>query len=361
MTHASPPTTCHETDALVIGAGPVGLFQVFQLGLQGIHAHVVDTLPQAGGQCLALYPEKPIYDIPGLPRCTGAELTERLRQQCAPFAPTMHWGQEVSALQRQPDGRLLVQTTAGVSFLTRTLFIAAGVGAFVPRKLRIAELDAHEGTRVFYQPPVLPPLQGPQLLVVGNGEQAVQAALALAPAEASSARCVTLVHRQDQFDAPEDDLAQLQALRQAGRVHFIAGQPVAVKPPGDAAVQAPITHLVLALDDDSERAVPFDQMLVYQGLSPRLGPLAQWGLAMERKLLTVDPATCSTSEPGIFAVGDICHYPGKRKLIVCGFHEATLAGFAAAALLRPDTPVHVQYTTTSALLQHRLGVTPDVK
>lgn len=348
-----------ETDALVIGAGPVGLFQAFQLGLQGLRAQVVDTLPEAGGQCVALYPDKPIYDIPGIPRCTGRELAGQLLDQLRPFAPDFHFGQEVSELQRQTDGRWLAGTTAGQRFLARTVFIAAGVGAFVPRTLRVDGLAAFEGAQVHYnQPPDPAALAGQRVVVTGGDASAVQAAVILAAALQATGpapRQVTLLHRKDAFDAEPALLHELQHLRQAGLLRVQLGQPIGVQthatPRGER-----LTGLQIATDDDTEHTLPLDSLQAYLGLSPRLGPLTQWGLPLERKLLPVDPATFSTAEAGLFAVGDINHYPGKRKLILCGFHEATLAAFAAVALVHPEQPVRLQYTTTSTLLQQRLGV-----
>lgn len=349
-----------ETDALVIGAGPVGLFQAFQLGLQGLRAQVVDTLPEAGGQCVALYPDKPIYDIPGIPRCTGRELASQLLAQLRPFAPSFHFNQEVCSLQRQVDGRWLADTTRGQRFLARTVFVAAGVGAFVPRTLRVEGLAAFEGTQVHYnQTPDAAPLAGQRVVVTGGDASAVQAAITLAAAGQAGApgpRQVTLLHRKDVFDAEPALLQTLQQLRQTGLLRVQLGQPIGVQthatPQGER-----LTGLLIATDDDTEHTLPLDSLQAYLGLSPRLGPLAQWGLAMERKLLPVDPATFSTAEAGLFAVGDINQYPGKRKLILCGFHEATLAAFAAVALVHPEQPVRLQYTTTSTLLQQRLGVT----
>jgi len=348
-----------ETDALVIGAGPVGLFQAFQLGLQGLRAHVVDTLHEAGGQCVALYPDKPIYDIPGIPRCTGRELAAQLLAQVRPFAPVFHFSQEVSQLHRQADGRWLAETTAGRRFLARTVFIAAGVGAFVPRTLRVDGLAAFEGTQVHYNlTPDAAALAGQKVVVTGGDASAVLAAVTLASAAQAGGpapRQVTLLHRKDAFEAEPALLQELQQLRQAGLLRVQLGQPIGIQthatPQGER-----LTGLQIATDDDTEHTLPLDSLQAYLGLSPRLGPLAQWGLAMERKLLPVDPATFSTAETGLFAVGDINHYPGKRKLILCGFHEATLAAFAAVALVNPEQPVRLQYTTTSTLLQQRLGV-----
>jgi thioredoxin reductase (NADPH) len=339
-----------HTDALVIGAGPVGLFQVFQLGLQGIHAQVVDVLDQAGGQCIALYPDKPIYDIPGLPCSTGRELTQRLLEQVAPFKPAFHFNQQVSQLSRQADGRWLVATPQQ-QFLTRTLFIAAGVGAFVPKELKVAGLATFAGSQLFYRQPRPEQLTGRQVLVVGGEEYAVDNAIALAEEGPRQAASVTLVHRRDVLQASPEALKKLAELRASGHITFIAGQITGIKTRGDR-----LTAVAVNTPEDQTLSLPLDALLVNQGISPKLGPVAEWGLAMERKQLSVDPATFATSEAGIYAVGDVNSYPSKKKLIVCGFHEATLAAFAAASYLNPQASGVLQYTTSSALLQQRLGV-----
>jgi thioredoxin reductase (NADPH) len=345
-----PDAAIIDTDALVIGAGPVGLFQVFQLGLQGIHAQVVDVLDQAGGQCIELYPDKPIYDIPGLPYSTGRALTQRLLEQVAPFQPAFHFNQQVGQLDRQPDGRWLVATPKR-QFLTRTLFIAAGVGAFVPKELRLDGLPAYADTQLFYRLPNDAQIKGRQVVVLGGEETAVDNAIALATAESPSAASVTLVHRRDVLQARPDALEKLAQLRASGRIAFIAGQITGIETRGGRLVAVKVTT-----PEDQTLSLPVDVLLVNQGISPKLGPIADWGLAMARKQLSVDPATFATSETGIYAVGDINSYPGKKKLIVCGFHEATLAAFAAASYLDPHASGVLQYTTSSALLQQRLGV-----
>jgi thioredoxin reductase (NADPH) len=374
-----------ETDALVIGAGPVGLWQVFQLGLQGIHAHVVDVLEEPGGQCIELYPDKPIYDIPGLAYSTGRELTQRLLQQVNPFNPDFHFNQQVSELTHQADGRWLASTPQQ-AFLARTLFIAAGVGAFVPKELKVDGLARFTGTQLHYrlktmnrqlgvwaaersaqlkaeptqragdtEQSTLPPkLPAQRVLVVGGEEAAVDSAIALATQTTLPTNTVTLVHRRDVLQASPDALEQLAVLRDSGRIEFIAGQISGIEVSGER-----LSAVIISTPDNQSRAVPLDALLVCQGISPKLGPVANWSLAMERKQLSVDPTTFATSEPGIYAVGDINTYPGKKKLIVCGFHEATLAAFAAASYINPKAPEVLQYTTSSALLQHRLGVLTD--
>jgi len=338
-----------ETDALVIGAGPVGLWQVFQLGLQDIRCHVVDALPHAGGQPAELYPDKPIYDIPGLPVCSGQELIERLQQQIVPFAPQVHAGHTIETVHRQPDGRLLVASRQGLAWLTRTLFIAAGVGAFTPRPLNLEGLGTFEGRQLHYRRPADTVLTGQDVVVHGGEDEALRAALDIAGT--GLARRVTLVHRRDVFQAED---ALVHAMRErvaAGQLSLAIGQPV-----GITQEQERLAGLTLALPDGATQTLPVDQLLVFLGISPRLGPLVQWGLAMERKQLVVSTDAFQTSEPGIYAVGDINTYPGKKKLILCGFHEATLAAFAAAAHLWPQDRQMLQYTTTSPRLHKLLGV-----
>ena len=340
-----------DTQALVIGAGPVGLFQVFQLGLQEIGAHVVDVLPEPGGQCVALYPDKPIYDIPGLPVCTGRELTERLLAQIAPFRAPMHLGQQVHTLTRLDDGRWHLTTSGGLAFHASTVFIAAGVGAFVPRKAAIDGLAPHEDRQVFYHPAPDAALDGRHVVVLGGEDAALLTALDLV----QSSRCnsVTLLHRTDKFkpDDPALDAEVAQALA-SGRLQLVVGQPMEAEADADGHLVA----LQVATPGDTTVRLPLDTLLPRLGLSPRLGPLADWGLAMERKQLTVAPDTFATSAPGVFAVGDVNSYPGKRKLILCGFHEATLAAFAAAGIVYPERRSLMQYTTTSPRLHELLGV-----
>ena len=351
MNPALHNTRLQTTDAVVIGAGPVGLFQVFQLGLQGLACHAIDALPHAGGQCAALYGDKPIYDIPGIAFCTGQELTERLLAQTAPFAPHWHLGDQALVLQPQADGAgFLVETTQGARLQARAVFVAAGVGAFVPRTLKAPGLDAFEGsTQLHYRMPADPLLlAGRQVVVHGGDEAAVALVLELAALPHSHAPAsITLQHRRDVFDAPAD---ALQALRAAGRVQVAVGQVTGTEQTG-----AHLTALQLLSPDGHAVRLPLDQLIVRLGLLPRLGPVADWGLALERKQLPVDPATFATQVPGIYAVGDVVHYPGKRKLILSGFHEATLAAFAAAERLAGHK-VPLEYTTSSARLQQRLGV-----
>ena len=343
-------TTPMDTEALVIGAGPVGLFQVFQLGLQGVHCHVVDALPHVGGQCAELYGQKPIYDIPGIPFCTGLELIERLQQQIAPFKPTLHLGQQVDSVERLPDQRLQVITSAGKTFRTATLFIAAGVGAFVPRRLALEGLTTFDGTQVFAEHPAPERWAGQHLVVAGDGDAALQTCLNACQG-LQAAASVTLLHRRDLFTAAPELTAQMRRACTKGRMRFVPGQPTGLR------TEAGRLQALELLNPQGETEwLSLDVLQTCLGLSPKLGPVAQWGLAMERKQLVVNAENFGTSEPGIFAVGDINTYPGKKKLILCGFHEATLAAFGAVALLRPEEKTLLQYTTTSTLLHQRLGL-----
>ncbi|MEY8875469.1 MAG: NAD(P)/FAD-dependent oxidoreductase [Leptothrix sp. (in: b-proteobacteria)] len=348
------PTAPIDTDAIIIGAGPVGLYQVFQLGLQEIRAHVIDALPHPGGQCAELYPDKPIYDLPGLPVCTGAELIERLLMQIRPMQAVFHLDQLVTELTRLADGRWQVGTTRGLTLRAPCVVIAAGVGAFVPRALAVDGLDAHLGSQLFYRVTAPDQFAGLDLVITGGEEGAVEHALRLAEAGPTQPRSITLIHRRDNFRAPEPDLQRLRECIAAGGIRLVLGQISALRHDATGRLQA----LGVTGRDGAPLDVPLDALLVQLGISPKLGPLTDWGLALERKQLQVDPASCATSAPGVYAVGDINSYPGKKKLILCGFFEATLAAFAAAAQLHPDEPQPLLYTTTSPKLQRILGVAP---
>ena len=331
-----------ETDALIVGAGPVGLFQAFQLGLLEISCHIVDALPAAGGQCVALYGDKPIYDIPGTPVTSGRALAQSLLAQVAPFKPQFHFGEQVATLARQDDGRLLLTSTAGKAFLAKTVFIAAGVGAFVPKRIAVEGIARFEGSSLFYHPDSLDRFVGQTVVVNGGDDVALATALALA----DIARHVTLVHRRDGFQADESLVASMRARVAEGRLAFTVGQPKAFDG----------KQLQVTTPDATTVDLPLDALVACLGISPRLGPIADWGLALERKQVPVDTETYHTREPGVFAVGDINTTPGNKKLIDCGFHEATLAAWGAAALVFPGKAIPLQYTTTSTRLHELLGV-----
>ena len=346
-------TSAIAADAVVIGAGPVGLFQVFELGLLDIRAHVIDALPHVGGQPVELYPDKPIYDIPCVPVCTGQGLTDALLRQSAPFAPQFHLGQTVTELHPQAGGRWLLATSTGTRFLSKTVFIAAGVGAFEPRRLKLAGIEAHEGQQLRYHLGASSAYAGQDVLILGDTDSAIEAALMLSDPGAHRANSVTLIHRRDSFKAAPERVTLMRERCAAGAMRFVAGQIT-----GHDTQDSRLLAVHLTLPDGSEQVVPMDMLLVLQGLSPQLGPLADWGMAMERKQLVVNTETFATTAPGIFAVGDINTYPGKRKLLVCGFHECTLAAYGAAPIVHPGRPVLLQYTTSSTHLHQLLGVHP---
>ena len=338
-----------ETDALIIGAGPVGLFQVFQLGLLEIKCHVIDALPYHGGQCMELYPDKPIYDIPGTPHTTGRALTASLLAQIKPFNTPFHLGQLVSQIEKLPDGRFQVATSTGQQFKTKVIIIAAGVGAFQPKLLKIDGLAKFENSQLFYhaQPP-----QGvadKRVVIVGGDDVALECAVDLATA--GKVQSVTMLHRRDVYQAAPELVAKVHALRDAKALQLMVGQVTGFDEMAGRLTAAQITGV-----DGQIQAVPADALLVYLGLSPKLGPIADWGLAMDRKQVQVDTEKFATSVPGIFAVGDINTYPGKKKLILSGFHECTLAAFGAADIVFPGKNPQLEYTTSSTRLHKLLGV-----
>ena len=336
-----------EADAVIIGAGPVGLFQVFELGLLEIKAHVIDALPEIGGQCIELYPDKPIYDIPAIPVCTGRELVGNLLKQIEPFKPQFHLGQEVTGLEQQGDGRFLLTTSENKSFLSKTVFIAAGVGAFQPRLLNLEGIEPLVGQQVFYHVKQPEQFIGKRIVICGGGDAALDWALYFANTAAS----VTLIHRRNEFKAAPQSIAKMRELRDQGKIELLIGQITELK------IQSGMLTSIAVEDiDGATQSLALDDLLIFFGLSPKLGPIADWGLDIDRRQIAVDTEKFQTSTPGIYAVGDINIYPGKKKLILSGFHEAALAAFAAAAYLNPEKPIQLQYTTTSSKLHKALEV-----
>ena len=339
-----------ETDAVIIGAGPVGLFQVFELGLLEIKAHVIDSLPEVGGQCIELYPDKPIYDIPAIPVCTGRELVSKLLKQIEPFAPQFHLNQEVSTLEKQTDGRFLITTSQDQHFLCKAVFIAAGVGAFQPRTLNLEGIEALVDRQVFYRIRDPEQFTGKKIVICGGGDSALDWALHFV----GKATSVTLIHRRDEFKATPQSVAKMRALCASGEMQLLIGQITGIE-----ASNGKLTGIAVTSIEGTVQALTLDSLLLFYGLSPKLGPIADWGLDIDRKQVAVDTACFQTSTPGIFAVGDINIYPGKKKLILSGFHEAALAAFAAAAYIAPEKQIQLQYTTTSPKLHKALGVSPN--
>ncbi|GAB7547379.1 NAD(P)/FAD-dependent oxidoreductase [Cupriavidus ulmosensis] len=340
-----------EIDALIVGAGPVGLFQVFELGLLEIKAHVIDSLKVVGGQCVELYPDKPIYDIPAVPICTGQELTDNLLKQIEPFEPTFHLGQEVAVVERREDGRFFVETSLGTRFITKTIFIAAGVGSFQPRTVKVDGIDKFDGKQLFYRVKDPSRFHGRNLVVVGGGDSALDWTLDLV----GKAESVVMIHRRDGFRAAPASVAKMKDLCEQMEMQFLVGQIS-----GYEEKEGLLTEIKVTGADGVTRRLPLDDLLVFFGLSPKLGPIAEWGLDLERKQVKVDTEKFETNIPGIFAVGDINTYPGKKKLILSGFHEAALAAFGAAPYIFPEKKIHMQYTTTSPKLHKILGVDSPV-
>jgi thioredoxin reductase (NADPH) len=359
-TQTQTPAGVIETDAVIVGAGPVGLFQVFELGLLEIKAHIIDSLAYPGGQCVELYPDKPIYDIPALPVVTGQGLTDNLLKQIEPFGATFHLGQEVTTVEKQEDGRFFVATSKGTQFLTKTIFIAGGVGSFQPRTLKVDGIDKFEGSQVHYRVKNPAQFAGKNLLVIGGGDSALDWALNFcagnADGSANKAESVILLHRRDGFRAAPANVAKMKELCDAYEMQFIVGQVTNLDESDDGNLKG----VKVTGGDGVTRVVPCDEVLVFFGLSPKLGPIAEWGLTLERKQIAVDTEKFQTNIPGIFAVGDVNTYPGKKKLILSGFHEAALAAFGAMPIINPDKRVHLQYTTTSPKLHKVLGVESPV-
>ena len=337
-----------DTDAVIVGAGPCGLFQVFELGLLGLKSELVDSIRQPGGQCTELYPDKPIYDIPAIPICTGEELTEALLKQIEPFNCGMHLDEEVTVIRKNGDDTFYVETSAGTQFNAKAVVIAGGVGSFQPRQLRVPGSDTFAGKTLHYR--VLDPQQfsGTRLVIMGGGDSALDWALELVNVAAH----ITLVHRRDEYRAAPASVDKMRRLVAAGKMDVIEKAKATALDGADGSIDS----VTIQPKDEEPVDIAADHVLVFFGLAPKLGPIAEWGLDINRKTVNVDTANFETSTPGIYAIGDINHYPGKKKLILCGFHEAALAAFAIKQRIEPDKKVHVQYTTTSPLLHKRLGV-----
>ncbi|HQF31511.1 MAG TPA: NAD(P)/FAD-dependent oxidoreductase [Hyphomicrobiales bacterium] len=336
-----------ETDVVIVGAGPVGLFAVFELGLLDLKAHLVDILDKPGGQCAELYPEKPIYDIPGWPVISGQDLVDKLMEQIAPFSPTLHLGRMVEQVQRLDDGRFRVVTDMGDTLVAPVVVIAAGGGSFQPKRPPIAGIEAYEGTSVSYSVRRIEDFRDADVMIVGGGDSALDWTLNLQPV----ARRVTLVHRRDAFRGAPDSVNKMKSLVEAGEMDLIIGQVQTLE-----GADGQLANVVVKGNDGSETRVACTRMLPFFGLTMKLGPIADWGLNLHENLIPVDTEKFETSESGIFAIGDINWYPGKLKLILSGFHEAALMSQAAKRIIAPGERIVFQYTTSSSNLQKKLGV-----
>lgn len=335
-----------ETDCVIIGAGPCGLFAVFELGLLDIRTHLIDILDKPGGQCAELYPEKPIYDIPALPIVTGQGLVDALMEQIKPFEPTFHLGERVDALVRLPDGRFRLQTDRDKAFITKVIVVAAGGGSFTPKRPPLDGIAGFEGKSVFYSVRRMADFEGRDILIVGGGDSALDWTLNLQPI----ARSLTLMHRRDEFRGAPHSVEKMRALVAAGAMNLVIGQMTGLE--GDAGELSTVRVKTKA----GEEVLTVNRLMPFFGLTMKLGPLADWGLNLDENLIPVDTEKFQTSEAGIFAIGDINTYPGKLKLILSGFHEAALMAQAAQKIIYPDKKVVFQYTTSSSSLQKKLGV-----
>jgi thioredoxin reductase (NADPH) len=336
-----------KTDVLIIGAGPVGLFAVFELGLLDIKAHLVDILDKIGGQCAELYPEKPIYDIPGIPYITGIGLTDALLEQIKPFSPTFHLGEMVTTLEKIGDPLFRLRTDAGKTFEAKCVVIAAGGGSFQPKRPPINGIEPYEAKSVFYAVRKMENFRDKRLLIVGGGDSALDWTLNLQPI----ARRLTLVHRRDDFRGAPDSVNKMRELVAAGQMDLKIGQVADLEGGNGQLVAASIKG-----KDNAVERIECDAMLPFFGLTMKLGPVADWGIDLRDNLIPVDTGTFESNVPGLFAIGDINTYPGKLKLILSGFHEGALMAQKAYRYVYPDKKLVFQYTTSSTSLQKKLGV-----
>jgi thioredoxin reductase (NADPH) len=336
-----------KTDVVIIGAGPCGLFAVFELGLLDMKAHVIDILDKPGGQCAELYPEKPIYDIPALPMVTGDGLTKALMEQIKPFGPTFHHQDMVQTIEKIGDPLFRLTTEQGKVFECKVVVVAAGGGSFQPKRPPIAGIEAYEEKSVHYAVRQMEAFRDKRILIAGGGDSALDWTLNLAPL----ASHLTLLHRRDDFRAAPDSVNKMMKLVGEGKIDFVVGQVSALD-----GKDGQIEHVIVKRNDGSVFNIACDVILPFFGLTMKLGPVANWGLSLKDNLVEVDTAAFETNVPGIFAIGDINTYPGKLKLILCGFHEGALMAQKAHRYVFPDKKLTFQYTTSSTSLQKKLGV-----
>ena len=340
-------------DALIIGAGPCGLFQAFELGLLGINSIIMDSMDKVGGQCSELYPDKPIYDIPGIPICSAQELIDNLLKQIEPFNPKIQLGEEVIGVEKI-NNEYLVTTSKDIQFITKTIFIAGGVGSFQAKRLRLDSINDYEDQWLYYKIQDKNKLLGKNIVIFGGGDSALDWAIEFASDKdflGSSGTQVSLVHRRNEYRGGP---ASVNTMKELAKQELIKLYEVSTL----RSFKTDNNHLksLTLYKDGEELEIEADVALVFFGLSPKLGPIADWGLEINKKSIEVNTESFETNHPAIFAIGDIANYPGKKKLILSGFHEAALAAFAAKAIIEPGKKVHLQYTTTSPKLQERLGV-----
>lgn len=340
-----------KTESVIVGAGPCGLFQIFELGLLGIKCHIVDSLPRPGGQCSTLYADKPIYDIPAYPVVGAQQLVDLLMEQASPFEAGYMLGQQVTHVDKKGDGRFYVKTSTGTEFDAGSIIIAGGLGAFDARPLRTPGAAIHEGKNLNYHVKDKQRFRDKSVAILGGGDSALDWVLELH----GIANKITLIHRREEFRAQPASVEKMKkiAARGDGTLTYHIGRIEKIIEQGDS-----LTGLGVVTFGDNPTSfdVEFDELLVFYGLSPNLGPIAEWGVQLERKAIVVDSEKCQTSEPGIFAIGDIVWYPGKKKLILSGFHEAAMAAFGVQHYLYPEIKQRLQFTTTSPIMHERLKV-----
>ena len=334
-----------KTDVIIIGAGPVGLFAVHQLGIKGLKAVVIDNLDKAGGQCIELYPDKPIYDIPAVPECTGEELTKRLLEQIKPFKTELYLNERVEEVHPEKDN-WIVKTSNKEEFMAPNIIIAGGVGSFEPRKISLKECEKFEGKSVFYAVRNKDNFKNKNISIFGGGDSALDWAL-----ELSKYSKITLIHRRDEFRGAQHTLLEIRKLEQEGKV--------SIKTPcqiDSLDSEKELKSITIKYDNGKTEKIPTDVILGFFGLIMKLGPIAEWGLNMDKKTIEVNPENFETNKKGIFAAGDICSYPGKLKLILSGFHEGALAARGCFKYAKPDEKLRFEFTTTSKAAQERLGI-----
>ena len=334
-----------NTDAVIIGAGPVGLFVIHQLGIKGLKTEVIDNLDKAGGQCIELYPDKPIYDIPGIPSCTGKELTDKLIEQIKPFKSNFHLNERVEEVKQEEDFWIL-KTNKGKTFKSKNVVIAGGVGSFEPRKLSIKGSEKYEGKSLFYSVSDKTKFKNKKISIFGGGDSALDWAL-----ELSKISKVTIIHRRDEFRGAPHTLSELKKLEKLGKVSIKTKYQIdSIE--GDKNIKS----IIIKSDDDKKMKIDTDYILSFFGLIMKLGPIAEWGLNMDKKVINVNTNNFQTNKKGIFAIGDICSYPGKLKLILSGFHEGALASVECFKRARPNEKYRFEFTTSSKQIHERLGL-----